>query len=75
MEERNGTFISTCFSLETIGFITWIVFLVLKLCNQSFDWLTWFWVWFPLWAPIALDLVLLGIFIGVFFIIEFVFGD
>lgn len=43
--------------LTTIGFITWIVFLVMKLCNQNnpdFNWLTWFWVWFPLWAPWAL---------------------
>ena len=48
-------------SLGTIGFITWIVFLILKLCNQNnpdFEWLTWFWVWFPFWVPIALDLVL-----------------
>ena len=53
--------VSTSFSLESIGVITWIVFLVLKLCNMNnpdFEWLTWFWVWFPLWAPIALSLVL-----------------
>lgn len=44
-------------SLGTIGFITWIVFLVLKLCNMDnpdFAWLTWFWVWFPFWLPFAI---------------------
>ena len=39
-------------NIGSIGVITWIVFLVLKLVNldnPKFDWLTWFWVWFPLW--------------------------
>ena len=48
--------ITLSFPLGTIGLITFIVFLILKLCNQSnpdFEWLTWFWVWFPLWVPIA----------------------
>ena len=46
--------------LTTIGFILWLVFLILKLCNldnPDFAWLTWFWVWFPFWFPIALDVV------------------
>lgn len=37
-------------SLGFIGFVVWLVFLILKLCNQhnpDFEWLTWFWVWFP----------------------------
>ena len=53
--------VTTSFSLESIGIITWIVFLVLKLCNMNnpdFEWLTWFWVWFPLWFPIALTFAL-----------------
>ena len=61
MEEKNGFYMSSSLSLSTIGFITWIVFLVLKLCNQSnpdFEWLTWFWVWFPLWAPMVLDFLI-----------------
>lgn len=43
--------------LGTVGFITWLVFLILKLSNQNnpdFDWLTWFWVWFPFWLPWAI---------------------
>lgn len=42
-------------SLETIGFICWLVFLILKL-NHVIDW-NWFWVWFPLWSPIVLDML------------------
>ena len=45
-------------SLVSIGFIVWLVFLILKLCNQGnpdFEWLTWFWVWFPFWLPWAID--------------------
>lgn len=61
-------------SLNSIGFITWLVFLVLKLCNTTnpkFEWLTWFWVWFPLWAPVALDIVLLLVVL----FIAWAFGD
>jgi len=53
--------------LGTIGFITWLVFLILKLCNQGnpdFEWLTWFWVWFPFWIPWAIfgaELVFVGL--------------
>ena len=56
--ENNTEYVSSGISLNTIGFITWLVFLILKLCNQgnpNFDWLTWFWVWFPLWIPWAID--------------------
>lgn len=38
--------------LGTIGFITWLVFLILKVTG-SWD-ISWFWVWFPLWLPWAL---------------------
>ena len=53
------------FSLESIGFITWIVFMILGY-GVHVDWLTPFWIWFPLWAPLALDFIvlLLLIFIG-----------
>ena len=40
-----------------LSFITWFVFLILKLCNPenpTFEWLTWFWVWFPFWLPWAM---------------------
>ena len=55
-EEKNTSGSVFGISIGTIGLITFIVFLVLKLCNQNnpdFEWLTWFWVWFPLWIPIA----------------------
>jgi len=39
--------------LETIGFITWLVFLIIKLTSNP-AWLTWFWVWFPFWLPWAI---------------------
>ena len=32
--------------IGTICFITWLVFLILKLTSNP-AWLTWFWVWFP----------------------------
>ena len=35
----------TTIPLTTIGFIVWLVFLILKLCNMNnpdFSWLTWF---------------------------------
>ena len=60
-------------SLGTLGLITFIVFLVLKLCNLSnpdFEWLTWFWVWFPLWIPWAIELVFFAIVTVVLLIID-----
>lgn len=42
-------------SFPEIGFLTFIVFLILKLTNNV-DW-NWFWIWFPLWIPWALYLV------------------
>lgn len=70
MEERSN--INTGLSLGSIGFVIWMVFFILKLCNldnPSYEWLTWFWVWFPLWAPLAIELVLVSIFIIIYKII------
>ena len=51
-------------SLHMIGFITWIVFLILR-CTGTVTW-NWFWIWFPLWLPWAITLgVLLILFIVV----------
>lgn len=58
MYYENKQYVSTGLSLTSIGFIVWLVFLILKLSNQSnpdFAWLTWFWVWFPFWLPWAID--------------------
>ena len=43
--------------LNMAGFVTWLVFLILK-CNNviTFDW---FWVWFPLWIVPAVECSLL----------------
>ena len=46
----------------TVGFFTFIVFLILKLTN-TWD-IDWFWVWFPLWLPFAI--------MGVFMLIAIV---
>ena len=43
--------------LPGIGFIVWLVLLILKLCKVIN--IGWFWVWFPLWLPIAISLVIL----------------
>lgn len=52
MKESNHR-ISVSISLESIGFICWLVFLILKLTNVI-DW-NWFWIWFPLWSPLLID--------------------
>lgn len=39
--------------IGAIGFITWLVFLIIKLTSNP-AWLTWFWVWFPFWLPLAI---------------------
>ena len=46
--------------LGTIGIITWLVFLIIKLTSNP-AWLTWFWVWFPFslpWAILGIELVI-----------------
>ena len=64
MENSKTINITATLSLETIGIITFIVFLILKLTNT---WeINWFWVWFPLWIPIA---IALGIYLIVLLIV------
>ncbi len=43
-------------TLSGIGFIVWIVFLVLKLCEVLPESFSWFWVWFPLWIGPAITI-------------------
>ena len=58
------------FSLESLGFITWLVFLILKLTNPAFsEAVSWFWVWFPLWIPAAITVALLILLMPVLIII------
>lgn len=53
-------------TLESAGFIVWLVLMILKVTdNLTIDW---FWVWFPLWAPIAVDLLILFLLVAIVFI-------
>lgn len=69
MEDRNIVQTSVL-PLTTIGLITFIVFLVLKLCNILPSEFTWFWVWFPLWIPWAIEIILVGVVLLIYFIIN-----
>ena len=53
--------------IGAIGFITWLVFLIIKLTSNP-AWLTWFWVWFPFWLPWAI----LGIELGIVLIVSII---
>lgn len=67
MDDSKETIISTGLSLECVGFIVWLIFLILKCTNNiTFDW---FWVWFPLWIIPAIDIVIFIIIVLVFLII------
>ena len=68
--ENRNVVQTTTLPLTSIGFILFLVFLILKLCNVLPPEFTWFWVWFPLWIPWAIELVLLGIVIVVILIIS-----
>ena len=54
-EGNNHTKVTAALQLpiRTIGLITWLVFLIIKLTSNP-AWLTWFWVWFPFWLPWAI---------------------
>lgn len=54
-------------SFCSMGFTTFIVFLILKL-THTIDW-NWFWIWFPLWIPIASSLLIALIIIAISLII------
>lgn len=62
----------TTYTGTSIGFVLFIVFLVLKLTG-TIDW-SWFWVIFPLWAGIGLVLVILGIIVLIMLIIGSISG-
>ena len=50
--------VSSSFSLEIMGFITFIVLMILKLTGPLST-VSWFWVTFPLWLPFAIGLGIL----------------
>ena len=51
-EANTKSGITIGFSLPSLGFITWLVFLILKVTG-TWD-IDWFWVWFPFWLPWAI---------------------
>ena len=56
----------------TLCWITWLVFLILKLTNVLPETFTWFWVWFPFWLPFALfGAIMVIVFIIAFFVAIF----
>lgn len=58
MSDSSSVKVSSIFSLDlvSIGFITWLVFLILKVTGT---WnISWFWVWFPFWLPWAISAAL-----------------
>lgn len=69
MSENNNTSAvrNITLSFESMGFITFIVFLILKLTNVI-NW-SWFWVIFPLWIPLAVGLLFLGIIFLIVFLV------
>lgn len=56
-DNNKNTTVTASFSFSTLGFILFVVFLILKLVDVLT--ISWFWVFFPLWAPLALDLLIL----------------
>ena len=53
----------------TLCWITWLVFLILKITNVLPETFTWFWVWFPFWLPFALfGAIMIIVFIVAFFV-------
>lgn len=66
-ERQSGALVNCNLSLGTMGFITFIVFLILKLTG-TWD-VNWFWVWFPLWAPMALGALFFIVALVVFVIL------
>ena len=73
-ENRNGSIV-TSISLETLGFLVWLVFLILSLTvkvDGVYFLGGWqgFWVWFPLWFPFALAAVVYLL----IFIVAFIVG-
>ncbi len=55
MEEQNIRVTGTStISFGSLCWLTWLVFLILKLTNVLPETFTWFWVWFPFWLPFAI---------------------
>ena len=57
-------------SFGSLCWLTWLVFLILKITAVLPETFTWFWVWFPFWLPIAIEFVLGGMVLLALFIID-----
>ena len=66
--EDNQPGIHISLSLEFMGFVTFIVFLILKLVGTIT--FSWFWVFFPLWLPLAIDLVIFLVLLAIYLAIS-----
>ena len=69
MESKNylSTVGTGSLSLETMGFIAFLVFLILKTTGKL-DW-DWFWIFFPLWAPLAIGFGVILIVVFILFLV------
>lgn len=56
MYEETSKNVTLSLPLTGMGFITFIVFLILKVTGTWPD-ITWFWVFFPLWIGFAIGFV------------------
>lgn len=66
-EDRNPNLTVSSMSLNSLGLIIFIVFLILKLVGVL-DW-SWLYVTMPLWIPIGLNIVIFLITLTVYLII------
>lgn len=69
MDKRNAVQVSSL-PLTSIGLVTFIIFLILKLVNVLPESFSWFWVFFPLWLPFAIEGVLFIIILIVLLLID-----
>ena len=67
-EDRNPNLTVSSMSLNSLGLIIFIVFLILKLVGVI-DW-SWLYVTMPLWIPIGLNITIFLIILTVYLIIE-----
>ena len=61
MNNNSSVTATATISFGSLCWLTWLVFLVLKLTSVLPEEFTWFWVWFPFWFPIALDVLIISI--------------
>ncbi len=52
MEDSGNRKATLSFSLPSVGFIVWLILLIIKLVGAAE--ISWFWVWFPFWLPWAI---------------------